>query len=85
MQRQALLNPEKNLNDNLPIMERYNLIMAEAKEVARRASNSENNTNDLIQLLRNKWRDYGDTNDDFKEEIIESSGTKKGRPKLKRF
>lgn len=85
MQRQALSNPVKNLNDNLPIMERYNLIMAEAKEVARRASNSEDDTKDLIQLLRNKWRDYGDTNNDFEEEIIESSGTKKGRPKLKRF
>ena len=52
---QALSHPVKNMNEKKSVMERYNQIMAEAKEVARLASNSEEKTNDLIQTLKNKW------------------------------
>lgn len=82
---QALSHPVKNMNEKKSVMERYNQIMAEAKEVARLASNSEEKTNDLIQTLKNKWKEINQENSDSDDEITEAKGVKIGRPKLRRY
>ena len=79
---QSLSHPVKNLKDNKTVMERYNLIMAEAKEVARHASNSEKKTQEVIHMLKNKWNDFNHDNNNSDNEITEAKGVKKGRPKL---
>ena len=66
-------------------MERYKQIMAEAKEVARLASNSEEKSNDLIQTLKNKWKEINQENSDSDDEMTEAKGVKIGRPKLRRY
>lgn len=84
IKKQALSRPVRNLKDNLTVMERYNLIMAEAKQIARVAANSEDKTKEIVEILKKKWKDYNLEKTANNEEVTEAISVKIGRPKLKR-
>lgn len=83
-QKQALSHPVKNIPKNKTIMDRYNEIMSEAKEVAKREANSQDKTDDFLKILKNKWNEYS-ANNDHEKEIFEASGAKIGRPRKNRY
>lgn len=85
LEKQVLSHPVRNMTDNKTVMERYNEIMAEVKEVARRAANNQDKTNDFLEVLKSKWNEYGANDDQEEEEVIEAQGTKIGRPKIRRY
>ena len=69
--------------DDRTSVERFNLILAEAKEVARIAARDQDRTDELIAILKSKWRDYASVSTD--EEVTEARGVTVGRPRLTRI
>lgn len=84
IKKMSLAHPVRNLKDNLTVMERYNLIMSEAKQVAQEAAESEDKTDEIIHLLRSKWKDYS-INRNNDNDVIEAAGVSVGRPRKSRY
>ena len=83
--REQLRTPVANNPDGLTVIQRFNLIVAEAKEVARRASQSQDRTDELVSLLREKWRQYSHVAEDEDSQITEAVGATVGRPRKSRI
>ena len=83
--REQLRTPVANNQDELTVLERFNLIVAEAKEVARRASQSQDRTDEVVEMLREKWRQYSPIIEDEISQITEAVGVTVGRPRKSRI